>query len=543
MTNLEKKIIWPFIITILIVVLVIIVNLMKFDETNENHNSNLNVITGSQTEQNITTSVSPTGEYMAVLENNMLEIVNIKSGEEHTIQEYTTDEKIHSLFWTSDGRRLYYAQTRYQPLLVTDFAYLDVSGDYKFISTGITPSVATDKADTFMNELFLIGVKEDIIYFQSSDHIYKLSVYGEGDNGGEPQLIVDSNIIFIKKSNDNGQLKFSSEFYNFYFMTTSEYEYSAYPILGAELESYMLERINSDTSEQVNRDTPNGFNTAADDRIGLIIYLNDQGITVDDVDAFQSWQETASPSSGISETPVVKRFTNVRAIEAITASGIDAFSRTFYFISDDYIIEISSADVSKEELYEIADSFNWTSSDINTNLNSSQNINTISAIPEDWQTVSSNIYAYEISFPEGWYWELGNERHNSSTDVPATDILISPDQCYFTGDCVLSSEILVRLEVSNMVCDTSQECADYLDFLPGCITYSDRILLTIDNYEATQQFEYPEEDCATENFFGANIFWKKGNDTFRLIGETITQEVFEKYSDVFQQISQSINFN
>ena len=180
----------------------------------------------------------------------------------------------------------------------------------------------------------------------------------------------------------------------------------------------------------------------------------------------------------------------------------------------------------------------------NINIDSSGTINTNiqSAIPEDWKTISSNIYGYEISFPEGWYWVQGNEKHDSSTDVPVIDISISPGQCYFNGDCIASSEILVRLEVSNMLCNTSQECANYLDYLPGCRTYSDRQPITIDGYEATRQFEYPGEGCATEQSYTTSIFWKKDNSTFRLTGANINQEDFSKYADIFEQISQSIKF-
>lgn len=213
------------------------------------------------------------------------------------------------------------------------------------------------------------------------------------------------------------------------------------------------------------------------------------------------------------------------------------YIKNYYIQNDSYFYEISFAALNKTVLDE-----NITIIDSTLNSIEFNNTNLQSTISEDWKTVSSNIYGYEISFPEGWYWSQGNKKHDPSTDVPVIDILISPDQCYFTSDCMTSSEILVRLEVSNMVCNTSQECADYLDYLPGCRTYSDRQLITIDGFEATQQFEYPGEGCATEQSYTSSIFWKRDNNTFHLTGSNINQEDFSKYADVFEQIGQSIKF-
>ncbi len=178
----------------------------------------------------------------------------------------------------------------------------------------------------------------------------------------------------------------------------------------------------------------------------------------------------------------------------------------------------------------------------NNNVNIDDNVIVNNKVPEEWQTVSSDVYDYQISFPEEWYVSKGNEKHNSNTDVPVTDISASPNQCYFNGNCITSSDLLVTVQVSNMVCDTSIECANYLDFLPGCAVYSDRQEITVDGHDAAMQYEYPEDGCATDQFYSNNVFIKKGDDTYKISGSTLSKEDFENYSDIFDQIIKTLKF-
>lgn len=178
----------------------------------------------------------------------------------------------------------------------------------------------------------------------------------------------------------------------------------------------------------------------------------------------------------------------------------------------------------------------------NKNFNASDDLINNNFVIEKWTTVSSNIYDYQISIPEAWHWIVGNEKHNSNTDVPVTDISASPNQCYFNGNCITSSDILVTVQVSNMVCDSSDECANYLDYQPGCAVYSDRKNIKVDGYDATMQFEYPGEGCATESYYSAVVYLKKGDDTYKISGSTLSKEDFEDYSDVFNQIIKTIKY-
>lgn len=166
---------------------------------------------------------------------------------------------------------------------------------------------------------------------------------------------------FDSSNSGNGRLAFTSELYHFSIATPSEYGYLVNPDTGEELGSFTLTRTNKNTSEEPNRDTPNGFNTSADDRIGVTVFENNQDVTLDSLPGFISWQEMAQSSAGIEGSAITHAFSLANAIEAITASGIDAFSRSIYFVNDAYVVEISSADVPKGELYEIANTFHWLS--------------------------------------------------------------------------------------------------------------------------------------------------------------------------------------
>lgn len=176
----------------------------------------------------------------------------------------------------------------------------------------------------------------------------------------------ENNNLFYFGSNKTteGGLLFYSDYYKFSFNTESNFSYSEYTPMDSALNSYLFSRINNNTSEESNRDTPNGFNTSADDRMLVSVYSNEQGLISGNIDVFQLWLETISPGKDINGFLSVYNFSNTSAIEAVTVEGINSFSQSLYFFSEDYIIEISSPDVPKDELYNIANSFKWIDSDV-----------------------------------------------------------------------------------------------------------------------------------------------------------------------------------
>ena len=170
-----------------------------------------------------------------------------------------------------------------------------------------------------------------------------------------------SESIFTQDSTSDAHVRFSSALYHFSIITNQGYGYIMEPSQGTELSSIALTRKNGNTSEQPNRDTPNGFNTAVDDRIGIHVYNNDQNVSAQsqDIAIFTSWQKVSSPGSLVSEQPEIKNFGDNAAIEAVIQDGIGSFSRVIYFISEKNIVVISSSDVPKGELYDIANTFTW----------------------------------------------------------------------------------------------------------------------------------------------------------------------------------------
>jgi len=100
--------------------------------------------------------------------------------------------------------------------------------------------------------------------------------------------VEETAVIFSRQVISDGKARFTSNLYGFSFETGSEYNHSTYSIVGTEVASYMLERVNSNTNIEPNRDTPREYNTAADDRISVKIFKNENQITVKDMDGFIS---------------------------------------------------------------------------------------------------------------------------------------------------------------------------------------------------------------------------------------------------------------
>lgn len=164
----------------------------------------------------------------------------------------------------------------------------------------------------------------------------------------------------LSETSTNGINKtFTSQTHHFVFTTDFDFSHFDNPPIDQELASYTLTRPNSNTSLSQQRDTPNKFNTSSEDRIGIIVYNNNQGIVTNNIDAFTAWFSTASLSTGIEGELTEHVFDHTAAIEAILADGIDSFGRALFFINDDYIVQVVSDDVTKDEMYNIADTFQF----------------------------------------------------------------------------------------------------------------------------------------------------------------------------------------
>ena len=263
--------------------------------------------------------------------------------------------------WGNDNKTLYFIKGG---LMQTDAEGINI---YKV-------DLQSEEVNLFMNipsnynNPQVLGIYDDNVYFTSISEDQNTNVFKFPERellitrNGYPNLMIITETI-------KEQSIFTSNEYNFSFEYNSDFSYFEDPTLGDAIKSYTFKKINSNTSEEVNRDTPNGFNTSADDTMGLNIYENTNQLDSNNIEEFISWyeQDNISPSSGISGTPSVKKLGNNMVIEAIIADGIDSFGRGIFFINDNYIVVIESDDVPKDEMYEIGNSFLWANK-INTSV-------------------------------------------------------------------------------------------------------------------------------------------------------------------------------
>ena len=157
----------------------------------------------------------------------------------------------------------------------------------------------------------------------------------------------------------DGQKEFASTAYDFSFIAPDEFKYG-FNGSTPDPQTLMITRPNADTSETSHRDTPNGFNTAADDRMTVNIMTNDRRIMANDITTFTSWYDAEFPTTPMKQAPTVKNLGNNTVFETIEADGIGSFGRNIYVLGNDYIVQFSSDDVPKDELYSMAATFTWT---------------------------------------------------------------------------------------------------------------------------------------------------------------------------------------
>lgn len=139
------------------------------------------------------------------------------------------------------------------------------------------------------------------------------------------------------------------------------------------------------------------------------------------------------------------------------------------------------------------------------------------------------------SFPLNWYYE-----DDTWFNDPITDVVISPDECEISGGCINS--FLVMLRVTDKGCYTAEECADKMPYSAICSVSTGRKTITIDQFSAIEQYEYPEEDCGTSAVYQKVVYWIKDNKLYTLQGLDDFEEEYQQHADTFEKIKNSIKF-
>ncbi|MFA5107178.1 MAG: hypothetical protein WC497_02510 [Patescibacteria group bacterium] len=144
--------------------------------------------------------------------------------------------------------------------------------------------------------------------------------------------------------------------YGFSLVVPSEFSYQVVPPIKTESLLVRFSRTNKNTSEGHNRNTPDGFNTFADDVMHLAVYTNDENISSDQWGRLAPWIERNMPGETIvrNETRVVGLNTIVLTHQGNGVGG--AVGQYLYFITSNEILVLISNDVSEETLMTIAES-------------------------------------------------------------------------------------------------------------------------------------------------------------------------------------------
>jgi hypothetical protein len=123
------------------------------------------------------------------------------------------------------------------------------------------------------------------------------------------------------------------------------------------IETIAFEELNTNTNEDNNRDTPDGFNTSGANKFTLLTYSNPQQITAQDTVAFQEWYDKSFHAEGIES--VDEEFLGGKSVlNAVVANGVaGARGRSYFIFSKEYIFVVSSSDVVKSVMEQIVGSF------------------------------------------------------------------------------------------------------------------------------------------------------------------------------------------
>ncbi len=166
----------------------------------------------------------------------------------------------------------------------------------------------------------------------------------------------------INENANDGTVTYRSEEYGFNVQIPVEFsiENQALPSDGKMLSQVLLWRKNQNTSQDARRDTPNGFNTSADDRAYLTIYSNINQLVAESAPQdFLTWHDDISSSQVITEKQTMTLGENT-TIFTHEINGLEgATGQYLYFFNDDYIFVLESNDVPRDELLNIGKAFKF----------------------------------------------------------------------------------------------------------------------------------------------------------------------------------------
>ncbi len=158
--------------------------------------------------------------------------------------------------------------------------------------------------------------------------------------------------LHFQETKSDGRALYESEIHQFSLLVPTVFSLDGNSERDSEKTTYSFRRVNQNTSEESNRDTPNGFNTAANDLFVIeVIPRPETGESI-----FPYNNELLSARLAMLDIPMdilSGEETTVgdhHTIRAITSSGIDARQESYYLESEKYWFILSSSDVGRSEL-------------------------------------------------------------------------------------------------------------------------------------------------------------------------------------------------
>jgi hypothetical protein len=167
--------------------------------------------------------------------------------------------------------------------------------------------------------------------------------------------------LHFVSSDDDVNALYESDIHGFSVVVPTTFSLGDNPDRDKTQSSSVFRRDNSDTSDQPNRDTPNQFNTSADDI--LTIDVSPYGESAEPIFPYNAELISAySATKGAPNTVVAGEEVTIdthQAIRTIEADGIDSKGQYYYLESKGYLLVISSDDVARVEIEAIIKSITW----------------------------------------------------------------------------------------------------------------------------------------------------------------------------------------
>lgn len=164
-----------------------------------------------------------------------------------------------------------------------------------------------------------------------------------------------TNNVWRVDSQTADSTRYVSEQYDFSLALPASFSNSVEPAFGQEKLGIRFSRPNANTSEEHNRNTPDGFNTSADDRIYLRVFTNPDHLAATQGDMVRAWINEHMPSELSIKLFENRIFGGNAVIFTHQENGIaGAIGQYIYFFSTEIILVIDSGDVPQEELQAIA---------------------------------------------------------------------------------------------------------------------------------------------------------------------------------------------